>query len=35
MPRPVTPGLEQRLNQGAIGAQDFLILAVVPAAAEQ
>ena len=35
MPRPIIPGLERVLNQGALGAQDFLILAVVPATAEQ
>ena len=35
MPRPITIGLDQRYAQGALGVQDFLILAVVPAAAPQ
>lgn len=35
MPRTIVPGLEQSLNQGAIGAQDFLVLSVVPTAAAQ
>ena len=35
MPRPITIGLEQRYTQAACGAQDFLILAVVPESASQ
>ena len=34
MTRAFPPGLEQRLNQGALGGQDFLIIAVVPSGAE-
>lgn len=30
MPRAIVPGLEQLLNQGALGAQDLLIIADVP-----
>jgi hypothetical protein len=35
MPRDIVKGLSERVSQAACGAQDFLILAIVPAAASQ